>query len=71
MRWLEVNKLKELRKNKKVTQQVVADYLGVGRDTVSKWEKGVNSIPEKKLICLADFYSVSIDYLLGRDTSPA
>jgi len=64
-----MNRLKELRKNKKVTQQVVADYLGVGRDTVSKWEKGVNSIPEKKLINLSIYYNVSIDYLLKRDSS--
>jgi transcriptional regulator with XRE-family HTH domain len=64
-----MNRLKELRKNKSVTQQVVADYLGVRRDTVSKWEKGVNSIPEKKLIGLSIYYDVSIDYLLGRESS--
>lgn len=64
-----MNRLKDLRKEKKVTQKVVAAYLGVGRDTVSKWEKGVNSIPEKKLIGLADYYDVSCDYVLGRDSS--
>ena len=64
-----MNKLKELRKKQNITQQVIADYLGVKRDTVSKWELGKNSIPEKRLISIADYFGVSTDYILGRDTS--
>ena len=64
-----MNRLKEIRKTRKITQQVLADYLGVGHDTVSKWEIGINSIPEKKLRSLADYFEVTTDYLLGRDNA--
>ena len=63
-----MNRLKELRNDKKLTQQDIADYLKVGRDTISKWEIGTNSIPEKKIVKIADYFNVSIDYLLGRDS---
>ena len=63
-----MNSLKKLRKNKNVKQYDLAKYLGVGRDTVSKWEIGKNSIPEKKLISIADYFGVSCDEVLGRDS---
>ena len=54
-----------LRKEKKVTQEQLAQNLGVSPQAVSKWENG--SYPEGDLIPkIADFFGVSIDYLYGR-----
>ena len=57
--------LHSLRKEKKVTQEQLAERLGVSPQAVSKWENG--SYPEGDLIpAIADFFEVSIDYLYGR-----
>lgn len=58
--------LQTLRKEKKVTQEQLAGYLGVSPQAVSKWENG--SYPEGDLLPrIADYFSVSIDYLYGRE----
>lgn len=57
--------LQGLRKEKKVTQEMLANHLGVSPQAVSKWENG--SYPEGDLLPrIADYFSVSIDYLYGR-----
>ena len=57
--------LQTLRKEKKVTQEQLAVYLGVSPQAVSKWENG--SYPEGDLLPrIADYFSVSIDYLYGK-----
>ncbi len=57
--------LKDLRKEKKVTQEQLAQALGVSPQAVSKWEN--SSYPEGDLLPnIADFFGVSIDYLYGR-----
>lgn len=57
--------LQGLRKEKKVTQEQLATYLGVSPQAVSKWENG--SYPEGDLLPkIADYFGVSIDYLYGR-----
>jgi transcriptional regulator with XRE-family HTH domain len=62
-------RLKELRKEKGVTQNEVATPLGVDRSTYGKYETG-DSIPDiDKLMWLAEYFDVSVDYLLGRSTS--
>lgn len=54
-----------LRKEKKVTQEELADYVGVSAQAVSKWEKG--GAPDCALLpSIADFFGVSIDRLFGR-----
>lgn len=71
-------KLLELRRREGLSQEQLADCLGVTRQSVSKWEGGA-AIPELgKLIALADMFSVSVDYLvrdtmeeLERSTEPA
>lgn len=55
----------ELRKKKKITQEELADYVGVSAQAVSKWEKG--GAPDCALLpMIADFFGVSIDTLFGR-----
>ena len=62
-----MNKLKEVRLRCRKTQQEVADFLSVDRTTVAKWEKERHCPDNATLLKLADFFNVSVDYLLGRD----
>jgi transcriptional regulator with XRE-family HTH domain len=58
--------LKICRNNKDVTQADVAKYLGVGEKTYQNYELGTREPSIEKLIALADYFDVSIDYLVGR-----
>jgi XRE family transcriptional regulator len=66
-----MNRLKELRLNKKengkvgVTQQEVADRIGVTKRTYIYWEKNERQIKPEKAQQLADYFGVSVGYLLG------
>ena len=60
-----MNKLKELRTKKKLTQQELASISGVSRRGYQKWEKGESSIKADKAQILAEFFGVSVPYLLG------
>lgn len=56
-----------LRKQKSVTQEMLASEMGVSVAAVSKWETG-NSMPDIIMLCtLADYFKVSTDELLGRN----
>lgn len=58
---------RDLRKEKSLTQMELAKILNIDQTTVSKWEVG-KAIPDyDTLQRLADFYNVSVDYLLGRE----
>lgn len=59
-------KLKMLRKKKGLTQQEIADLLNVNRVTYTNWEKGKREPNYEKLEKIADFFSVSLDWLFGR-----
>ena len=59
-------RLKELRKQNKMTQQVVASKLGVSRSTVAMWETGQNEPDNQMLLQLSMLLNCSVDYLLGR-----
>lgn len=54
-----------------ITQQLLADYVGVKRQTVSQWKNG-DTIPDiEGLSKIADFFGVNTDYLLGRAENPS
>ena len=60
-------KLQKLRKDNSYTQEELADFLGVSRQSISKWESD-GAFPEtEKLIALAKLYNCSLDYLLRND----
>lgn len=59
-----MEKLFELRKVSGLSQEEVADKLGVSRQTVSKWESGQSSPEMDKLPAISELFHVSVDYLL-------
>lgn len=59
------NRLKELRKEKKLTQQKIADIAEVSKITILRWENGESQIKPDKAQALADYFDVSVGYLLG------
>lgn len=60
-----MNRLKELRQEKKLSQKEMSDFLGVNEKTISRWENGENTIKSDKAQKLADYLGVSTGYLLG------
>lgn len=59
-------RFKQLRKESGLTQQDIANVVFVDKTTVSKWELGANYPNQNVQTALADFFKVSVDYLLGR-----
>lgn len=66
-----MNRLKELRKEKKLTQEELAKILGISKRTLAYWEKGESQIKTEKAEKLADFFGVNTAYLLGYSDFPA
>ena len=64
-------RIKELREDRDLTQEELADILNVSQTGYSKYELGKRDIPTQILVALADFYGTSVDYLLGRTNEPA
>ena len=60
-------KLKQLRADKKITQEKLAEILHVSRTTISSWETG-RSYPDLQMIVeISDYFNVSLDFLLRED----
>ena len=64
-----MNRLKELRKQKGLTQQGLADEISVSKITVLRWENEERQIKPEKAQQLADFFGVSVGYLLGYESN--
>lgn len=62
-------RLKELRINKKLTQEELSKEILIGRVNYNRYELEQVKPPIETLIKLADFYKVSVDYILGHDTN--
>lgn len=60
-----MNRLKELRKDKKISQTTLAKLLNVNEKTISRWENGESNIKPEKAEELAKIFNVSVAYLLG------
>ncbi|WP_330942608.1 helix-turn-helix domain-containing protein [Streptococcus anginosus] len=60
-----MNRLKELRQEKKLSQKELAENIGVHYRTLQNWENGESQIKTEKAQQLADFFGVSVGYLLG------
>ena len=62
--------LKQLRKEKKVSQKALADALFISQQAIAKWESDKSSPNPETVRKLADYFGVSTDYLLGRTDTP-
>lgn len=60
-----IERLKEIRKDKDIKQETIAHILKTSQVQYSRYESGLRLIPVDKLIILAKYYNVSLDYLLG------
>ena len=67
---LKFERIRNLRIDQNYTQKQIAEYLGIKQNTYSQYEIGVLNYPIDVLMKLADFYGVSVDYLLGRTPVP-
>ena len=63
-------RLKELRIKRKISQLKLAMDLGLNQNSNSRYEKGIREADYQTLVLLADYFNVSIDYLLGRTDNP-
>jgi len=63
-------RLKDLREDHDMTQQQVADILGMKQSQYSRYERGVRDVPTDVLIRLAKLFSTSVDYILGMTNDP-
>ena len=64
------NNLRKLRKENNLTQVALQMQTGIEQALLSKFENGERIPPTESLIILADFYNVSIDYILCRTNKP-
>lgn len=63
-------RLRDLRESKNMTQTEISKILFCSQRVYSNYERGDIDIPTSILIKLADFYDVSVDYILGRTDNP-
>ena len=63
-------RLKELRKNKGLSQLRLATELNTTQNTISRYETGEREPGISELIKIADYFNVSVDYLIGRTENP-
>lgn len=63
-------RLKELRKARHITQQRLAIELNMNQNSISRYENGEREADYETLILIADYFNVSIDYLLERTDNP-
>lgn len=62
-----MTRLRELQRAEKLTQQELADIAEVSKRTIQNWEGGTSNIKLEKAKKLADYFGVSVGYLLGYD----
>ena len=64
-------RIRELRKARRITQLKMALDLDMSQNTISRYESGEREPGVAELIRIADYFRVSIDYLVGRTDDPA
>ena len=67
---MQFKNLRGIREDNDIKQKDIAKYLNVSQNTYSQYETGIISLTAEVLIKLADYYKVSIDYLLDRTNNP-
>lgn len=67
---MRILRLKELRKKRRISQVTLAIELNMNQNSISRYETGEREADYKTLIAFADYFNVSVDYLLGRTDNP-
>jgi len=67
---MKFQRIRDLRNDHDLTQEQVAKVLNVKQNTYSQYEIGILSFPLEAVIKLAEFYEVSVDYLVGLTDEP-
>ena len=62
------NRIRDLRKKARLSQQALADQIGVFRNAISTWETGYSQISLENAKKVAEYFGVTIDYLLGSES---
>ena len=65
-----MKRLKELRTQKNISQVKLAMDLNMNQNSISRYETGEREADYETLIAFADYFGVSVDYLLGRTDNP-
>lgn len=60
-------RIRELRKQAKLSQEMMAEKIGVSRQAITKWETGLGAPDIENLVAIADLFKLSLDELMGRD----
>ncbi len=63
-------RLKDIRKSKKISQLKLAMDLNMNQNTISRYETGEREPGINELVKIADYFNVSVDYLLERTNNP-
>ena len=63
-------RIRDLREDADLTQKQVGEAINVRQRTYAYYESGQRMVPPQVLCALADFYNVSVDYILGRVDEP-
>ena len=63
-------RIRDLREDRDLKQRQVAEYLLCDQSLYSKYERGERVLPLEVVVKLADYYNVSVDYLLRRTNDP-
>ena len=59
-----MDRIQDLRKSRGMSQEELANQIGVSRQAVSKWESGQSAPDLQKIIIMSDFFEVTTDYIL-------
>ena len=66
-----LRRLRDLREDSDLSQTAIASLLHIQQTVYSRYERGFQTIPLEHLLALADYYKVSIHYILERTNNPA
>lgn len=64
-------RLQMLRERRRISRKVLSELCGMSQDTVRRYERGEDEPKLSSLNALADFFEVSVDYLIGREDDDA
>lgn len=62
---MEFRRIRDLREDHDLTKKQVAEMLGLNRDVYRRYEEGTREVPARYIIKLAEYYDVSVDYIVG------